>query len=148
MIFQFIKGFRHLLRIKEQVRAVKQQRVQVIHFKAAQDAVGALQNVLSAPAELFPVEEQAALGLNIHVLPLQAGEGERVAEAGFRLAAAVAGGVVEKVDALFRRGADHIRRLFYGQGRHAHAAEDDGRRVLRAVDDIDHFHVFLLLFSG
>ena len=143
---QFVEGFRHLLRVEEQVRPVQQQGVQVIRLQAAQDPVGAVQDIGFAPAELLPVEIQAALGLDIDVLPLQAGEGEGVAEAGFRLAAAVAGGVVKEVDALFRRGADHGRRLFHGQGGHAHAAEDDGRRVLRAVDDIDHFHGGFSLF--
>ena len=109
---QLVEGFRHLFRIKQQVRAVEQQGIQVVGLQPAQARLGVFHDIVPAPVEFSRIPADTALALQVYVLPLQAGQRERVAEALFRLAVlAVAGGVVKEVDALFHRGADHVRRL-------------------------------------
>ena len=83
---------------------------------------------------------QAAFALDVNVLPLQAGQRERVPETGFRFAVPVAGGVIEEIDPLRGSGPDHFRGLRDRQRRHTHAAQDDGGSILRSVHHIDHFH--------
>ena len=121
---------------------MKQKNIQIIGLQPAQARVGAGQNIVPAPVKLPAVEMQAALALQVYVLPFQAGQREGVAETGFRFPViAITSGMIKEIDAFIRRGADHVRRGLHGQRGHAHTAENDPGRVPGTVHNIDRFHI-------
>ena len=108
---QRIEGLRHFLRVKQQVRAVQKQHVQVFRLQPLQAFLCAGQDIFPAPVKFLPVKMQAAFALNDDVLATQPRQCKRVPEAGFRVSVPVAGGMVEEIDTLLRRGTDHSRRF-------------------------------------
>ena len=144
-LLQRIECLCDLRRIKKQVGAVKQQRIEIIDAQSAQAVIDAREDVFLCPVEFLPFRADAAFALDIDVLTSETCQRECLGEAGFCGAVfAVAGCVVKEIDAAVKCRADDLCCFLSGERGHPHTTLNDRGYLLRSVCNIDIFHFFLL----
>lgn len=112
-LFKHIESLCDLLRIKQQIRSVQQQRIQIFYIQTAQAVIDTGQNIFFCPVKFISVKAQSALALDINILAPDTGQRKSLCKTHLCLTVSIAGSVVKKVDVTVVGCADDLRCIFF-----------------------------------
>ena len=117
---------------------MQQKRVEVLGSQPFEASLRRLDNMLLGEVEIPAAD--AALALDLHLVPQPRMAGEHLAENFLRPAASVNIRVIKKGDPVFHSGQDELLRLIRRNIRHPHTAQRNGRNLQRAFPHRNLFH--------
>ena len=141
---QLVKRLRHFLRLNQRVRAVQQQYIQILRPQTFQALLHRFQNMLLRAVIHFP-GDNAALGLENHILPLHAGLRHRLSKQLLAGSPAIDIRMVKEVRPHLKRPVNPLRHLGAPHLVNSHTPHSNRRHGKPAPAQFDMLHQSLLL---